>query len=58
MKKLTLQIDALQVETFQVDPAVAEQRGTVEAHSTDGAGCPKSYPYHCLPQPTRGCGMA
>jgi hypothetical protein len=59
MKKLTLAIDTLHVETFQVDPAVAELRGTVQgAFSTDGVGCPKSYPYHCFPQPvSSGCGM-
>jgi hypothetical protein len=57
MKKLALEIDSLTVETFEVDPAVAELRGTIHgADSTDGAGCPKSYPYHCLPQPSRGCG--
>lgn len=56
MKKLTLEIDALQVETFQVDSAAAEQRGTVQAHSTDGVGCPKSYPFACGPaRPTVGC---
>lgn len=49
MKKLTLEIDALHVETFQVDPAMAWQRGTVQ-----GAG---SYTYdlscetHCMPVP-------
>ncbi len=59
MKKLTLEIDALRVESFQVDPAVAELRGTVQgAGSTDGVGCPKSYPFHCLPQPmTPGCAI-
>jgi hypothetical protein len=52
MKKLTLEIEALSVETFQVDNAVDALRGTVQAAgSTDGAGCPKSYPFHCLPQP-------
>jgi hypothetical protein len=59
MKKLTLEIDSLLVETFQVNPAVAELRGTVQGNSTDGVGCPKSYPYHCLTQPiSRGCGRA
>jgi hypothetical protein len=57
MKKLTLEIETLSVESFQVDPAVAELRGTVQgADSTDGAGCPDSYPFHCLPQFSRGCG--
>lgn len=57
MKKLTLEIDALRVETFQVDSALAELRGTVQgAGSTDGVGCPKSYPFDCGPaRPTSGC---
>lgn len=52
MKKLVLDLDALSVESFEADSTVAELRGTVRgADSTDGAGCPKSYPFHCLPQP-------
>lgn len=55
MKKLSLQIDALRVESFEVDPAVAVVRGTVQgAGSTDGGGCPKSYPFYCFPQPLSG----
>jgi len=57
MKKLTLDVDSLHVETFQADPAVAGVRGTVQGASTDGVGCPKSYPYYCPPQrPTVACG--
>lgn len=52
MKKLSLRLDALRVESFQVDAAVAELRGTIQgAGSTDGAGCPNSYPFRCPPQP-------
>lgn len=56
MKKLVLDLDSLAVESFEADAVTAGQRGTVEARSTDGAGCPKSYPFHCLPQPwSEGC---
>ena len=56
MKKLTLDVDALCIESFEADENVEALRGTVQgADSTDGAGCPKSYPYHCLPQLSRGC---
>lgn len=52
MKKLTLQIDALCVETFQVDPAVAALRGTVQgAVTTDDTDIRESYPAYCQPQP-------
>ncbi|HYW12393.1 MAG TPA: hypothetical protein VE871_10550 [Longimicrobium sp.] len=52
MKKLTLDIDALHVETFQVDPAVADVRGTVHgAVTTDDNTIPRSHLSNCLPQP-------
>ncbi len=54
MKKLTLQIDALRVESFQVDPAVADVRGTVQgaAVTTDANTIPASqYMSNCLAQP-------
>lgn len=35
MKKLTLQIDALRVESFQVDAAMAGLRGTVQGAATN-----------------------
>ncbi|HEX6040625.1 hypothetical protein [Longimicrobium sp.] len=58
MKKLVLDLDSLAVESFEADAVTAGQRGTVEARSTDGVGCPKSYPYYCGPQrPTVGCAL-
>ena len=33
MQKLTLNIEALAVEQFQLEAAAAEARGTVQAHS-------------------------
>ena len=52
MKKLTLDPEALRLESFDVFDVEAE-RGTIHgADSTVGDGCPGSYPYHCLPQPT------
>jgi hypothetical protein len=35
IKKLTLQLDALQVESFEVAPSGGEQRGTVKAYATE-----------------------
>lgn len=56
MKKLALNLDELTLETFRVDDANDPWRGTVQgAESTAGDGCPDSYPFHCLPQPSRGC---
>ena len=40
MKKLTLNVEALRVEQFQVLPAAVEARGTVRGHETDeGTSC-------------------
>lgn len=54
MKKLTLDLDKLAVDSFQADAATAELRGTVRgAGTTDG----DSYVYYCVPKPfTEGCG--
>lgn len=40
-----------------MESEVAALQVTIQgAESTDGAGCPKSYPYYCGPQrPTVGC---
>jgi hypothetical protein len=55
MKKLTLDLEALRLESFDVDTAPSAL-GTVHgADSTVTDGCPGSYPFHCLPQPSRGC---
>jgi hypothetical protein len=55
MKKLTLDLEALRLESFDVDTA-PDALGTVHgADSTATDGCPGSYPFHCLPQPSRGC---
>ena len=57
MKKLTLDLDALCLESFEVDEAAAALRGTVQgADSTATDGCPGSYPFHCVPQFSRNCG--
>lgn len=61
MKKLTLEIDALRVESFQVDPAVADVRGTVHgaAVTTDANTFPGSqYVSNCMPQQDWGQGWA
>jgi hypothetical protein len=55
VKKLTLDLEALCLESFDVD-AAPDALGTVHgADSTATDGCPGSYPFHCLPQPSRGC---
>jgi len=55
MKKLALDLEALRLESFDVD-AASDALGTVHgADSTATDGCPGSYPFHCLPQPSRGC---
>jgi hypothetical protein len=52
MKKLTLDVEMLCLESFDV-AETADVHGTVHgADSTVGDGCPNSYPYHCLPQVT------
>jgi hypothetical protein len=57
MKKLTLDVDALRIESFHTEDALYAAGGTVHgADSSAGDGCPNSYPFHCLPQPSRGCG--
>lgn len=55
MKKLALKLDDLQVESFETDLVEAE-RGTVEAHATDGVcsglqctGVLKSCAFTCDP---------
>ena len=55
MKKLTLEIDALQVEAFQVDPAMAGPRGTVQGYFSNELSCVNQ----CVPVPlTHGeCGI-
>lgn len=35
IKKLTLDLDRLQVESFDVAPSAGDQRGTVKAYATD-----------------------
>lgn len=49
MKKLMLEVDALRVESFQVDVTVAGLRGTVQGAGsfTDNGSC-LSY---CVPDP-------
>ncbi|HEX8432947.1 MAG TPA: hypothetical protein VF625_16795 [Longimicrobium sp.] len=39
IKKLSLNVDALQVESFELAPAGANERGTVKAYATD-FNCP------------------
>lgn len=44
MKKLTLNVDTLRVEQFQVLPAATQARGTVRGHETDeGTSCYWAY---------------
>jgi hypothetical protein len=54
MKKLTLDLDKLAVDSFEADAATAGVRGTVlGAGTTDG----DSYVNYCVPKPfTEGCG--
>jgi hypothetical protein len=52
MKKLKLDLETLRLDSFEAAD-VADLGGTVHgADSSAGDGCPGSYPYHCLPQPT------
>jgi hypothetical protein len=55
MKKLTLELEMLDVESFCLDDAPGAQGTVLGAESTATDGCPASYPFHCLPQPSRGC---
>ena len=56
MKKLTLDLDELRLESFDVDDAPEALRGTVRgADSTATDGCPGSYPFYCPPVLTPGC---
>lgn len=48
MKKLTLDLDALRVETFDTSPTSRGQRGTVKGHASD-RNCP-TYDYPTLEQ--------
>ena len=45
MKKLSLEIEALAVQTFETGAAAADARGTVKAHVATGSG--STCVYHC-----------
>jgi len=47
MKKLKLDLDALQVETFEAERA-PRSRGTVQGHATSGGGGPFECQYQCV----------
>ena len=51
MKKLTLRLDSLRVESFQASPEPAPGRGTVHGYSDPVYGCVKTQgttcPYTC-----------
>ena len=53
MKKLTLNLDALAVESFDT-AAAAEPRGTVDAHQVRPTA-PESCDYYCASQNISGC---
>jgi hypothetical protein len=48
MKKLTLKLDALQIESFDTSGEQPEERGTVQAHDQCGCSC-------CCTAPTSPC---
>jgi hypothetical protein len=48
MSKLKLQLDTLQVETFEVAMG-GDDRGTVHAQATPVTACPVSHCYSCDP---------
>ncbi|HEX8242436.1 MAG TPA: hypothetical protein VF541_03025 [Longimicrobium sp.] len=52
MKKLTLDLEALRLESFDVADTEDVQGTVFGADSTVTDGCPNSYPYHCVPQVT------
>ena len=57
MKKLKLDLDRIQVESFKVEAAKSD-RGTVQAHSADPGfacgshdSCNSNWPNYCFPVP-------
>lgn len=56
MKKLTLDLDSLRLDSFAPVDTPEAKGGTVRGFdSTATDGCPGSYPFHCPPQLTHGC---
>ena len=46
-RKLTLDLDALTVKSFETDATTVEMRGTVEGLEKKGPACPWSQPFSC-----------
>jgi hypothetical protein len=52
MRKITLDVDALEVESFDTSTKDAEERGTVRGHNDQSYpnwGCPFSWGTYCSP---------
>jgi hypothetical protein len=55
MKKMTLDLDALTVESFDTSADLFRERGTVRGHDTIGEPAQSQKPTQCLCPPTSIC---